>query len=1257
MRTMRRFTRPGLRARSFFLAGLVILRCSLTLFGAPTPAPAPTPPPGGYLAIPLVVPAPARSPGSEAAPASPGFTRLTAAVTGVHFTNRLAESRGLTNHILLNGSGVALGDLDGDGVPEPFLGGLDGPNALYRNQGDGTFRDVTPTGLALPDADTTGVAFADVDGDGDLDVLVNVLGRGTLLFRNDGDFHFTDLTATAGTSAPTGSTTLALADVDGDGDLDLYVANYRSDTIRDRFGMKLRMNRVNGRLVVSAVDGRPTTEPDLVGRFSVDAEGNLLENGEADVLFLNEGQGRFRAEPFTGGRFRDTTGQPLTEPLYDWSLTAMFRDLNRDGWPDLYVCSDLGSPDRIWINDRQGHFQALAPEAMRKTSWFSMGIDFGDLNRDGFDDFIVTDMLSRQHRLRQIQVSNHTRVPSRPGQFLDRPQAPRNTLFLNQGDGEFAEIAFAAGLEASDWSWAPLLLDVDLDGFEDLLVVTGFERDVQDADIAQELESARKTQRLSDAQSLAMRRRFPTLRQPKLLFRNRGDLTFEELGERWGFADVGIAQGCALADLDQDGDLDIVANEMNGPVAIYRNNSTAPRVAVRLQGRAPNTQAIGARIRLLGGAVPEQAQEVVAAGRYLSCDDTLRVFAAGAGERAMRLEVSWRGGATSVVDRVRANHLYVLREPDATNAPPAVTPTPVPRAPLFEDRTVTLNHVHTDAEYDDFARQPLLPRKFSQAGPAVVWSDLDGDGWVDLVVGTGRGGSLGLRRNDQHGGFVPWTNAMARKVSRDVTGLLALPAHGTDASALLATLSNYEGADGEPASIVRLSPIETTPQDAVPPQPDEPGSLALADIDGDGDLDLFVGGRLRPGRYPEAADSRLYRREPESWRLDTANQPRLTRLGLVTGAVFTDLDGDGYPELAVATEWGPIRVFQNDRHGGFTETTEARGLAEFRGWWQGVQAADFDGDGRMDLVASNWGLNTRYRASSQQPLALYFGDLIGDGGIQVIETYWDAASRRLVPWHHFGRVRAALPFLQERFANYRAFADAGIADILGDRAATTSSLTATWLASTLFLNRGPSAAFEARPLPAEAQRAPAFGVAAGDLDGDGFIDLFLAQNFFATDPEVDRHDGGRGLLLRGDGRGGLQAMPGRDSGIRIYGEQRGAALADYDHDGRWDLAVGQNAAATRLFHNARASVAMSVRLRGTPGNPTGIGAQVRLESAGDSGPTHELHAGSGYLSQDEAVLLLPVPSAPATLVVRWPGGATTRTPVATGTATLEIRAP
>jgi hypothetical protein len=425
----------------------------------------------------------------------------------------------------------------------------------------------------------------------------------------------------------------------------------------------------------------------------------------------------------------------------------------------------------------------------------------------------------------------------------------------------------------------------------------------------------------------------------------------------------------------------------------------------------------------------------------------------------------------------------------------------------------------------------------------------------------------------------------------------------------------------------------------------------MADVDGDGYLDLFIGGRVIAGRYPSAADSLILRND--GGRL-VVNQ-RLEKVGLVSGAVWSDLDLDGTVELVLACEWGPVRVYKNKR-GQFQEITQELGLAPYLGWWNGVAVGDLNGDGQLDVVASNWGLNTKYRANRTHPRRLYYGDLNGQGRIDLVEAYFDPELAAEVPERDFRAASAAFPWIKEKFTTFAAYGGASMANIYGPRLERAAVLEANTLESMLFLNRG--GRFEAKPLPAEAQFAPAFAVCVGDYDGDGFEDVFLSQNFFAVNPGGSRWDGGRGLWLKGDGNGGLRAVPGQESGIKVYGEQRGAALSDYDQDGRIDLVVSQNGAATKLYQNVRGQPGLRVRLRGPDGNPRGIGAVMRLVFGhGQYGPARETHAGSGYWSQDSAVQVLSVPKIPTGIEIRWPGGKATTNAVTPGAKEILIEAP
>jgi enediyne biosynthesis protein E4 len=1171
-----------------------------------------------------------RHPIALAAAPHTGFSLLGPELTRIAFTNHLAEETVARNRIFENGSGVAAGDVDGDGLCDLYFCRLEGPNALYRNLGGFRFEDVTSqSGLACADQYSTGAVFADLNGNGHLDLLVNSIGNGTRSFLNDGKGRFTEIRDT-GLIRRFGSTSMALADIDGDGDLDLYVGNYRTTTVKDRPpGLNIEARLVDGRIVVTPQD-RFIPLATRGGGVSV------VEVGEPDVPYINDGQGRFRPVSWTKGAFLDEDGSALKAPPTDWVLSAMFRDLNQDLAPDLYVCSDFFYwHDRLWLNENSKRFRAIDRTALRNMSVSSMSVDFGDINRDGHDDIVVTDMVSRHHILRHRQRPDMMQgiVTQDLANPETRPEVARNTLFLNRGDHTFAEIAQLSGVQWTEWSWSVILLDVDLDGYEDILITTGHEHDVQDADVLMELE--RLNEPPSPATQLRNLRKFPRLETPNLAYRNRGDLTFEEMTDTWGFGLVGVSHGMALADLDNDGDLDVIINNLNAPPIICRNDGTAPRIAVRLRGAPPNTRGVGARIRVLGGPV-QQSQEMICGGRYLSGDDFIRTFAAGDSGDRLTIEVTWRDGRRSVIHDALPNHVYEIYQSSAGPSSDAITPPAAP-LPWFEEVSQLLDHRHEILPFDDFEQQPLLPRRLSTLGPGVAWFDLNGNGWDDLVVGAGRGSQPGIFINKGAGGFVR-TNlpSFSQPATRSHTGLLGW--HGESTSLVLLTgHSNWEVEAG-PAVHLHV-PGAATSRPLFDDAASNAGPLAMGDVDGDGDLDLFVGGQATPRRYPEATRSVLLENRAGQLTVHPAWSKALGNVGLVNGALFTDLDEDGLPELVLACEWGPLRIFQF-RNGQLLEVTRPWGLAGHVGWWNSIASGDFDGDGRLDLVAGNWGRNSKYQRFLSPPIALYYGDVDGNGTVDLFEVYHDPAMKKRVPWRDWRSLTMTLPFVYELYPTHAAFAQAGIEDILAQRLSSVRQLIANTLDSTLFLNRG--GRFEALPLPLKAQFAPIFGIAVGDYDGDGHEDLFVAQNFFGVEPDTSRYDGGRGLWLRGDGQGGLTPVPGHVSGVKIYGEQRGAALSDYDGDGRVDLVVAQHNHPTRLFHNLRGKPGLRVRLVAGPENSTGVGAALRLKANSQWGPVREVQAGSGYWSQNSAVQVLGLAGVPTEIQVRWPGGSVTR---------------
>ena len=1153
--------------------------------------------------------------------------------SGPAFINSLSDSAFLANRHRINGSGIAIGDVDGDGWPDILLTGLESASALYRNTGDWQFEDITaPAGLTGINQFATGAALSDVNGDGHLDLLVTSLGRGIQLLLNDGQGWFTDVSAESGLMAQGGATTMALADIDGDRDLDLYVGFYKTATAKDLFAPdEIAFDRV----VRQAADSF-FVDPSMAMHYRVIRQGSrlmLVELAEPDVLYINDGTGTFAAADWTQGTFLDEAGNALKRAPLDWALTVRFQDLNGDGWSDLYVCNDFESPDHIWLGNGSGQFRAASSHDVRQTSQSTMSVAIADINADGHVDLFLADMLSRNYARRQRQ---HQVIPPEVtglGDTTTRIQVMQNMLLIGRGDGSFAEVARFANLAATEWTWSSAFLDADLDGYQDLILTTGHAYDAMDADAQMQAQRSGRhwREQLPD---------FPDLDLPNMAFRNLGDGTFAMQPGGWGLGlEADVAHGLATGDFDQDGDLDVVISRLNDRVGVFRNNADAPRVAVRLAGLPPNIQGIGANLRLIAPDAPLQQQEIVAGGNYLSSSEPVASFAWFAGAR---LEVRWSGGQVSRIENLQPGFLYEVQEAKAG----AARSPEAPLEPMFAAQPLEL--VHREQRYADFERQPLLPRRLSQRGPALVAADLDGNGDDDLLLGSGRDGLLQYALN--FGGHFGRAQTLGDPAAGDHAGVLVHPSSPGSEPEVVVAISNYERTPeqaGDAAGIEVLGLRTRQVRQRIDIGLDTPGPMVLADFTGDGELEFFVGGHFRPGRFPEAATSRLYRRESGVWQPDEELSAPFAELGLISGATATDINQDGRADLALADVLGPVRVFVNRGSGVLVEMTRMWGLGDQTGWWNGVATGDFDADGRLDLIATNSGLNLHYKA----PVRWYYGDIDGSGTVEIIEA-------QPVPGG-YGFVRDlptmlnAIPPLAQRVNSYSQFASMTIDEVMGDALGNLTSREVKTGAVMVFFNRGDE--FEAVPLAGAAQLSMAYGAVVADFDGDGSEDVFLSQNEFALPPSVPRLDSGLGIVLLGDGSGHLIPAGPVRSGIRVYGAQRAAVAADFDGDHRTDLAIAQNAGPVRWYRNLTGGIGMRVRLAGPAGNPKAIGASIRLEYADSTlGPVRLVAAGGGYWSQNSATQLLGISRPVAHVRVRWPDGRESRVPVEEDTRRIRI---
>lgn len=1168
-----------------------------------------------------------------------GFEQVVSDESGITFVNTLDELTAASNRVLFNGAGVAVGDVDGDAVPDLFFCGLDSENHLYRNLGNWKFQRLPlPQSVALPGFPTRGAVFADVNADGQLDLVLTTVGGGCRLYLNSGMGAFAPAPNNGGIRSDGGASSVALADVDGNGTLDLYVANNRTDDIRDYGRVNLR--RVNGRIV---------PPDDLKDRLVVH-KGQLHEYGEPDHLYLNDGKGKFTEASWTDGRFR-IDGKPLTDTPRDWGLSVTFRDLNGDLAPDLYVCNDYWTPDRIWINDGNGGFDELGTSKLAVTSSSSMGVDVADVNLDGHQDLFIVDMLSRDHLLRKRQQPAFNQLFEEPFFSGPRKQVMHNTLLMQQADGSFIETAFAAGLPASDWAWCPIFMDVDLDGDADLLVSSGYPHDVQDLDAIQEIDKRQHSwERFKDpvalkkafAQELMEHYRlYPKLDMPLIAFDNQGNGTFKEATQTWGTHHLGVHQGFATGDLDGDGDQDLVVNNLNSPVSLYRNNTSAPRVKVKLSGSAPNSQAVGARVVLKSSFMVDQQQEIISGGRYVSGSDVALTFALPETGKDWQMQIFWRDGTLTSIPGIQVNHAYDIRQAEVAAQPLSDASHQV--EPMFQ---YVGNPVEGSAAQgmlpDPMMRQPLLPLQMKPRGGASAYSDVDQNGQPEWIVGGERGGPLRQLQSTSGKNWKEITQSPPAPAT--VSGLLEIQT-GKWLVSYDAKPAGRDGAlqvyDNQQKSLVSAGQ-----------SPDTITTLAMGPLNGQGSLSVFVGGGAKEGHYPQANPSMLYDVSGDALRRDTKNGVLLESLGLVHDAVWSDLNQDGYPELVVAAAWSPMRVFEN-RRGSLFDVTEAWGFGDHQGYWLSVTTVDLNGDGMMDIVAGNLGHNSVWTASEQRPFKLVYGTFSNPNVTDVIETVYHSDGI-LAPLRLIGEIGNFMPFFYQQIRDHRAYSEASLDTLLGNRKGLAKSVEANTFSSMAFINRGDKG-FDPMKLPDDMQWGAVTDLSVGDVNGDGLTDIAYVQNQLWTRPGFGTlFDPWAGVMLvRAAGK--FERINPQALSVDLVHSLHGLHLADVNMDGRLDLMVQRQGGRWELFANRDGKAGIKVIVSGPPGNPGALGAQIRtFDASGKMSSCYEMRDDTSMPYKQGRQMLIHAPFQPIGVWIRWPGGEERRYEQAAGTYEIEI---
>jgi len=1057
----------------------------------------------------------------------PLFKLLSPEATHIGFNNTLTE--GANTNVLLyeyfyNGGGVSVGDLNGDGLPDIYFTGNMTPNKLYLNKGNMLFQDITTEDIAgRPGPWKTGVAMADVNGDGKLDMYLCYSGslpsakRKNQLFINQGNDsngvpHFSEQAEQYGLADSSYSTQAYFFDFDRDGDLDLLLLNHN-----------------------------PKSLPVL--------------DDSATLRILNQSNPEIGVRLFRNDKnhFADITQKSgLSSSALTYGLGAGIADLNGDGWQDIYLSNDYSVPDYLYINNHDGTFTNALQKTLGHTSEFSMGDDVADVNNDGLPDIFTLDMLPEDNRRQKLLVS-----PDNYGQFNMMLQSGfyyqymRNMLQLNNGDGTFSEIGQIAGISNTDWSWAPLFADYDNDGWKDLFVTNGYLRDYTNLDFIKYMNDyVKNTSRLEKSDVLKIIDSMPASNIINYLFKNNGNLptgqaglTFTNVTKQWGINIPSNSSGAAYADLDNDGDLDLITNNVNQPAFIYENETSKQLknnyLEINLKGARANTQGIGAKVSIYANGKKQFLEQMPSRGFQSSVSPVLH-FGLGSLTQIDSLCVVWLGGKQQILTNIKANQFITLSEKDAASFYRPQKPAPV----IFQEAKSPVDFSDQPQTVNDFLRQPLMVNPMSFFGPCLAQADVNGDGLEDVYAGGGNGQPAALYLQQKNGRFIKKSEPAfdTDKMSEDVDAVF-FDANGdgfTDLYVCSGGYDNYAPDDVFLQDRLYLNDGKgnlTKSADALPVMQTSSSCVRVADVNGDGYPDLFIGSRVIPGAYPEIPESYLLINDGKGhFKNEIATlAPSLQKAGMITDAAWIDLNNDGKKDLIVVGEWMPISVFINN-NGHLENKTKDYFDKNYNGWWNKLLIKDLNNDGKPDLVIGNFGLNSQCRVSDKEPANLYYKDFDNNGTMDPILCFY--IQHKSYPFVNRDELIRQIPSMRNHFPTFKSYADATINDIFApEEMEGAKKLEANHL-QTSFFEFGTDGKFHEKALPIQAQFSPVYTITPLDYNKDGNMDLLLCGNVNQAGLHFGKSDANYGVLLKGDGKGNFQFIDQAESGFHIRGDVR-----------------------------------------------------------------------------------------------------------------------